>query len=150
MIGLFPELLDLLYWFGIRTQPSPGPVYLTTAVWIGFIALFGLTMDDGVVIGTYLKQIFAARVINTVEDMHDAIVEACSRRIRPLLMTSGTTILALAPILWSSGRGSDLMQPMALPLVGGMVFSFVTVFVVPASVSLLMERRLRKTGRCEL
>ena len=144
LIWLYPEILDLLHWIGLRAHPSAGPVYLTTAVWVGFIALFGIAVDDGVVIGTYLRQVFEDREIRTVEDIRNAIVEAGTRRIRPMLMTTVTTILALLPILWSSGRGSDLMQPMALPLVGGMSFAFVTVFVVPAVFGAVMERRLRR------
>lgn len=120
----------------------PGTIYLTTAVWVGFIALFGVAVDDGVVLGTYLDQVFKNREITTVDDIREAIVEAGSRRIRPMLMTTATTILALLPILWSDGRGSDLMQPMALPLVGGMAFAFVTVFVVPVVYAALLERKL--------
>jgi copper/silver efflux system protein len=150
MIALYPDLLDLLCSLGIRDQPSAGPVYLTTAVWVGFIALFGLAVDDGVVIGTYLQQVFSEQPVHNMEALHDAIVQACTRRIRPMMMTTSTTILALAPVLWSGGRGADLMQPMTLPLIGGMSFAFITVFMVPVMVSMLMERRLRLTGQCVL
>ena len=150
MIGLYPELLDLLHWLGLRDQPSPGPVYLTTAVWVGFIALFGVAVDDGVVMGTYIKQVFAKREITNREQLREAIIHAGSRRIRPMLMTSTTTLCALLPILWSQGRGSDLMQPMALPLVGGMLFAFITVFVVPLMVSVTMAHRLKKQERVQL
>jgi Cu(I)/Ag(I) efflux system membrane protein CusA/SilA len=142
LIWLYPHILDLLFWIGLRAQPSGGPIYLTTAVWVGFIALFGVAVDDGVVIGTYLKQVFAARTVTTVEQVREAVIEAGTRRIRPMLMTTATTILALLPILWSSGRGSDLMQPMAIPLVGGMLFAFVTVFVVPVIYCWVMERKI--------
>ena len=125
---------------------SGGPVYLTTAVWVGFIALFGIAVDDGAVMATYLQQSFARSRPTTVEGVRAAVLQAGLRRIRPCLMTTFTTILALIPILWSSGRGSDVMQPMALPLVGGMVAELVTLFVVPAVYSGLEERRVRRSA----
>lgn len=144
LIWLYPDLLDLLHSLGLRSRPSDGPVYLTTAVWVGFIALFGVAVDDGVVVGTYLKQVFAQRTCTTVEQVREAVLFAGTRRIRPMLMTTATTIIALLPILWSTGRGADLMQPMALPLVGGMTFELVTLFVVPVVYSWMMERKVAR------
>lgn len=142
LIWLYPDLLDLLHSLGLRARPSTGPVYLTTSVWVGFIALFGVAVDDGVVVGTYLKQVFTRRTCTTVDEVRAAVIHAGTRRIRPMLMTTATTIIALLPILWSTGRGSDLMQPMALPLVGGMSFELITLFVVPVIYSWMMERKV--------
>jgi Cu(I)/Ag(I) efflux system membrane protein CusA/SilA len=142
LLWAYPHLLDLFYELGLRAQPSGGPIYLTPAVWIGFIALFGIAVDDGVLVGTYLMQVFARRTATTVEEVRDAVVYAGTRRVRPMLMTTVTTIVALLPILWSTGRGADLMQPMAIPLVGGMVFEGFTMFVVPTIYSWMMERKV--------
>jgi Cu(I)/Ag(I) efflux system membrane protein CusA/SilA len=118
------------------------PIHLTTAVWVGFIALFGISVDDGAVMGTYLVQRFKDRSFTTVAEIRQAVVDAGLRRIRPCLMTTATTIVSLIPVLWSSGRGADVMKPMALPLLGGLMVSLVTLFTVPAMFSWLEERRL--------
>ncbi|MFC1735438.1 efflux RND transporter permease subunit [Candidatus Hydrogenedentota bacterium] len=106
-------------------------INLSVAIWVGFLALFGIASDNGVVIATYLDQSFAARKPRSVEDVREATVMGAVRRIRPCLMTSATTILALIPILTSTGRGSDVMVPMAIPSFGGMLVVLVSVFVVP-------------------
>jgi len=104
---------------------------MNTAVWVGFIALFGIAVDDGVVIATYLDQVFTRRKLTSVEDIRYATIEAGMRRIRPCLMTTATTVLALLPVLMSTGRGADVARAMALPVFGGMVVELVTLFVVP-------------------
>ncbi|MBN1163957.1 MAG: efflux RND transporter permease subunit [Candidatus Krumholzibacteriota bacterium] len=119
---------------------------LSVAVWVGFLALFGIASDNGVIISTYLKQIFSARRPSTVNDIREATIQAGIRRIRPALMTSATTILALIPVLTSSGKGADIMIPMAIPSFGGMTVVLVTVFLVPVLYSALAERRLVKAG----
>ena len=96
------------------------PINLSVAVWVGFLALFGISDDDGVVMGTYLDQSFARRSPRTIAEIREATVEAGKRRIRACLMTTATTILALIPVLTSTGRGSDIMVPMAIPSFGGM------------------------------
>lgn len=108
-----------------------GPINLSVAVWVGFLALFGIATDDGVVIATYLDQSFARNEPDTVAGLRAATLEAGERRVRPCLMTTATTILALLPVLTSSGRGSDLMLPMALPSVGGMAIEVLTMLIVP-------------------
>jgi len=106
-------------------------INLSVAVWVGFIALFGIATDDGVVMATYLKQTFAKNKPNTKKGIRASIVEAGEKRIRPCLMTTATTILALLPVLTSTGRGSDIMIPMAIPSFGGMLVALITLFVVP-------------------
>ena len=104
---------------------------MSVAVWIGFIALIGIATDDGVVISTYLKQEFEREPPTTREAIRERTVLAGSRRVRPCLMTTATTILALLPVIASQGRGADIMVPMALPAVGGMGIELMTLFVVP-------------------
>ena len=104
---------------------------MNTAVWIGFIALFGIAVDDGVVVATYLDQVFTRRKLTCVDDIRLATLEAGMRRIRPCLMTTATTVLALVPVLISTGRGADVARAMALPVFGGMIVELVTLFVVP-------------------
>ncbi len=116
---------------------------LSVAVWVGFLALFGIASDNGVIISTYLDQIFAGKKPATVKDIREATVQAGIRRIRPALMTSATTILALIPVLTSTGRGSDIMVPMAIPSFGGMTVVLITVFLVPVLYCALAERRLK-------
>jgi Cu(I)/Ag(I) efflux system membrane protein CusA/SilA len=107
------------------------PVNLSVAVWVGFLALFGIASDDGVLMATALNQRFAAGRPTTRSEIRAAVVEGAQRRIRPALMTSATTLLALLPVLTSTGRGADIMIPMAIPVFGGMVVALITVFVVP-------------------
>ncbi len=119
------------------------PVNLSVAVWVGFIALFGIATDDGVVIATYLRQTFDRHPTESVEEVRRATVIAGRRRVRACLMTTATTLLALLPVLTSTGRGSDIMVPMALPVFGGMAFELLTMFVVPVLYALVQEIRLR-------
>ena len=107
------------------------PVNLSVAVWVGFLALFGIASDNGVLIATYLRQRFGEVKPASVEAIREATVFAAQRRIRPALMTTATTVLALIPVLTSTGRGADVMVPMAIPSFGGMTVAVVTVFVVP-------------------
>ena len=120
---------------------------LSVAVWVGFLALFGIASDDGVVMTTYLKQLFERRQPDTLEAMHEVTIEAGSKRIRPCLMTGATTILALLPVLTSTGRGADVMIPMAIPAVGGMTFVVLANFMVPVLYCLLRERELPRAPR---
>jgi Cu(I)/Ag(I) efflux system membrane protein CusA/SilA len=118
---------------------------LSVAVWVGFLALFGIATDDGVIISTYLKQVFDRKKPSTIQEVREATVEAGKRRIRPALMTVATTILALIPVLTSTGRGADVMIPMAIPSFGGMTVVLVTVFTVPTLYCALAERRIRRS-----
>ena len=120
------------------------PVNLSVAVWVGFLALFGIATDDGVLISTYLNQSFKKLKPRTISEIREAVVYAGSRRIRPAMMTTATTVLALIPVLTSTGRGSDVMVPMAIPSFGGMVFAVLTTFVVPILYSAREEWRIKK------
>jgi len=122
-------------------------VNLSVAVWVGFIALFGIATDDGVLIATYLDQSFARNRPNNLKEIREAVVEAGVRRIRPALMTVSTTMIALLPVLTSTGRGADIMIPMAIPSFGGMAFALVSIFVVPALYSLREESKFKKHSK---
>ncbi len=107
------------------------PINLSVAVWVGFIALFGVATDDGVLMGTYIHQIFKERRPQTRHDIREAVVEAGLKRVRPAAMTTATTLIALLPVLTSTGKGADIMVPMAIPTFGGMLIQSMTMFVVP-------------------
>ncbi len=122
-------------------------INLSVAVWVGFIALFGIATDDGVVMATYLTQTFERNQPESRKEIRASIVEAGEKRIRPCLMTTATTILALLPILTSTGRGSEIMIPMAIPSFGGMLIALITLFVVPVLFSWrkeLQQQRIKK------
>lgn len=154
MLGLYaqPWFMDFsMFGANIREMFQMGTVNLSIAVWVGFIALFGIAVDDGVVIATYLDQSIARKQVSTdgitrIKEIREAVVTAGMRRIRPCLMTSATTILALLPVLTSTGRGSDVMIPMAIPAFGGMTIQLITLFIVPVLYAMREERRLRING----
>jgi Cu(I)/Ag(I) efflux system membrane protein CusA/SilA len=120
-----------------------GTINLSVAVWVGVIALLGIATDTGVVMATYLAQRFRAAPAHTVEEVRERVVEAGQRRVRPCLMTTATTALALLPVITSQGRGADVMVPMALPSIGGMGAILLTLFVVPVLYAWVEERELR-------
>ncbi len=107
------------------------PFNLSVAVWVGFLALFGIATDDGVIMATRIEQSMAQNKPDSIEAIRSAVVEGGRLRIRAAVMTSATTILALLPVLTSTGRGSDIMVPMAIPSFGGMAVASITWFVVP-------------------
>lgn len=117
----------------------------SVAVWVGFIALFGVAVDDGILITTYLNDVFKERKdkIKTRQDIIEATVYAGLGRIRPAFLTTITTIVALIPIMFLKGTGSEIMQPMAIPSLGGMAIEMITWFIVPCLYSWRMERRLK-------
>lgn len=124
--------------FQVRT------INLSVAVWVGFIALFGVATDDGVLISTYIKQLQEKLNPTTVEEVRALVLDAGSKRVRPAVMTTATTILALVPVLTSNGKGSDIMIPMAIPLFGGMTIEVLTMFVVPVLYSMWQEAKVKK------
>ncbi len=121
-------------------------INLSVAVWVGFIALFGVATDDGVLISTYIKQLQDKRQPETIQEVRALVLEAGSKRVRPAIMTTATTIIALLPVLTSTGKGSDIMLPMAIPLFGGMCIEVLTMFVVPVLYSMWQERKVKKNN----
>lgn len=122
-------------------------INLSVAVWVGFLALFGIASDDAVIICTYLEQRFSGMKPTTIKEIRLMAVEAASRRVRPAMMTSATTILALLPILTATGRGSDVMLPMAIPSFGGMFFELMTIFQAPVLYCMLKEWQFKRQQR---
>jgi Cu(I)/Ag(I) efflux system membrane protein CusA/SilA len=119
-------------------------INLSVAVWVGFIALFGIATNDGVIMGTYIHQVFEQRHPNSVHDVREAVISAGMKRVRPAMMTTAVAVIALLPVLSSNGKGSDIMIPMAIPMFGGMVIQVMTVFVVPMFQSMWREGALKK------
>lgn len=132
-----PFGIDLRELFQIR------PFNLSVAVWVGFLALFGIATDDGVVMATRIEQSFAEKDPTTIDEVRASVVNGATLRIRAALMTSATTILALLPVLTSTGRGADIMVPMAIPTFGGMAVALITLFVVPVLYSWHAEWTMR-------
>ncbi len=118
-------------------------INLSVAIWVGFLALFGIASDDGVVMCTYLEQTFAAHRPDNTTEVRQSVIEAGCRRVRPCLMTTATTILALLPVLTSTGRGADIMVPMAIPVFGGMTIEILTMLVVPVLYSSIKETKCK-------
>ncbi|QDV55369.1 efflux RND transporter permease subunit [Rosistilla oblonga] len=118
-------------------------INLSVAVWVGFLALFGIASDDGVMIASYLDESFRKDHIKNAQHAREATITAGMRRVRPCLMTTATTLLALIPVLTSTGRGSDIMVPMAIPSFGGMTIEIMTMLVVPVLYCSAMEWKLR-------
>jgi len=127
-----PWFLDFsVMGMNLRELFQAHPINLSVAVWVGFLALFGIATDDGVVMATYLDQSFEKNKPTGRDAIRATVLEAGNRRVRACLMTTATTLLALLPILTSTGRGSDIMIPMAIPTFGGMTVALLSMFVVP-------------------
>jgi len=119
-------------------------INLSVAVWVGFIALFGIATDDGVIMGTYIHQVFEQRQPTTVAGVREAVLIAGKKRVRPAMMTAAVAIIALLPVLTSTGKGADIMVPMAIPTFGGMTIQLMTMFVVPVLQAYWREGMVRK------
>ena len=130
--------VDLRELFQVRT------FNLSVAVWVGFLALFGIATDDGVIMATRIRQTLQENRPDSVPAIRAAVVDGGRLRIRAAVMTSATTVLALLPVLTSTGRGSDIMVPMAIPAFGGMVVAAVTWYVVPILYCWFEEFRHRR------
>jgi len=138
-----PWFLDFaVFGVSMRDLFQVHTINLSVAVWVGFLALFGIATDDGVIMSTYLGQSFRRREPQTVPQIREAVLAGGIRRVRPCLMTTATTVLALLPVLTSTGRGADVMVPMAIPSFGGMVIEVLTMLVVPVLYSTVKEFRL--------
>jgi Cu(I)/Ag(I) efflux system membrane protein CusA/SilA len=132
--------LILQYWLGYN---------FSVAVWVGYIALFGIAVETGVVMVVYLHESLDKRLASGVplrhEDIEAATVEGAVQRLRPKLMTVTAVLASLIPILWESGIGSDVMKPIAAPIVGGMITSTIHVLIlVPVFFAFMKERALRR------
>ncbi|SEQ57918.1 efflux RND transporter permease subunit [Neolewinella agarilytica] len=118
-------------------------INLSVAVWVGFLALFGIATDDGVLVATFLRDSFARNTPETIPEIREAVIEGGLRRVRPAMMTTATTLLALLPVLTATGRGADIMLPMAIPSFGGMALQVVTMFTVPVLWCMREEIKLK-------
>lgn len=136
--------IDLQNLFQIKT------VNLSVAVWVGFIALFGVATDDGVLMATYMRQTFEKDLPNSIEKVRESVLFAASKRVRPATLTTATTLIALVPVITSQGKGSDIMGPMAIPLFGGMLIQTMTMFIVPVLYSLWQERNVKRKGKATI
>jgi copper/silver efflux system protein len=152
MLWLYGESWFLnfsLFGRNMRDVFQMGVVNLSVAVWVGFIALFGIATDDGVLIATYLRDSFRKRRPENIKELHEVVLEAGSKRVRPALMTTATTLIALLPILTSIGRGADIMIPMAIPAVGGMSIALITLLLVPVLFASWNEYLLKRKNDVE-
>jgi copper/silver efflux system protein len=120
----------------------------SVAVWIGYIALFGIAVETGVIMVIYLHEAFDRHIrpgTLTRDEIESAVIEGAVQRLRPKLMTVAVVMLSLVPILWESGIGSDVMKPIAAPIVGGMITSTIHVLIlVPVLFAIMKERALRR------
>ena len=121
----------------------------SVAVWVGYIALFGIAVETGVVMVVYLHESLDKRISSgrplTDADIHEAAIEGAVQRLRPKLMTVSAVLASLIPILWARGIGSDVMKPIAVPMVGGMITSTIHVLIlVPVFFVLMKEAALRR------
>lgn len=123
------------------------PINLSVAVWVGFIALFGVATDDGVLMGSYIHDVFKDRNPQTRDEIREAVVHAGLKRVRPAAMTTATTLIALLPVLTSTGKGAEIMIPMALPTFGGMLIQSMTMFVVPVFQCMWRESVLKRAKK---
>jgi Cu(I)/Ag(I) efflux system membrane protein CusA/SilA len=129
-------------------------VNFSVAVWVGYIALFGIAVETGVVMVIYLDEALNRHIAAgtlTHDGIELAVIEGAVQRLRPKLMTVAVVMLSLAPILWESGIGSDVMKPIAAPIVGGMITSTIHVLIlVPVFFAIMKERELRKHTRATI
>jgi len=123
---------------------------LSVAVWVGFLALFGIATDDGVIMATRIEQSMKEDNPKSIQAIRKSVITGGRHRIRAAVMTSSTTILALLPVLTSTGRGADIMIPMAIPAFGGMAVASITWFVVPILYSSMHELKFRFSSNQEM
>jgi len=137
--------------FGVELREffQMGTINMSVAVWVGFLALFGIAVDNGVVMATYLEQLFEKKKPQGREDIYSTAIEGGFRRVRPCLMTTGTTLLALLPIITSPGKGSEIMIPMAIPIFGGMLIQVLSLLLVPLIYAMWKEAELKNRNVME-
>jgi len=120
---------------------------LSIAVWVGFLVLLGVVDDDSVVLSTYLEDIFDKAKLQSIGEIREAVIQGGLKRIRANLMTICTTVFGLMPVFWATGRGADVMKPIALPSLGGMAVSVVTMFIVPCLFCAVEEWKWKRAQR---
>jgi Cu(I)/Ag(I) efflux system membrane protein CusA/SilA len=122
----------------------------SVAVWVGYIALYGVAVQTGVVMVLYLHEALDSRLRQghalTEDDLRQATIEGAVLRLRPKLMTVTVVMAGLVPILWSTGVGSDIMKPIAAPVIGGMVTSTIHVLIITPVIFFLIKRRAWRRG----
>lgn len=148
-LGLGEWWLAAVVFFGIIVSASGGFLMLflyganlSVAVWVGFIALFGVADDASVVILSFLQDRYKEDKPSDVAKLREMVVDATLLRVRALLMTTATTVFGLLPLFLTYGRGSDVMQPMAIPSVGGMAVQIITFLTAPCLYAMVRERQL--------
>lgn len=139
----------MVYFFG---------VHLSVAVAVGFIALFGIAVETGIVMVIYLNDAMrqlitlkgnSSKVI-TRQDLHDYVMDGAVKRLRPKLMTVCVALFGLIPVLWATGTGTDVMRPIVLPMIGGVLTSSTHILLVTPLIFLMVkEYELRKHGKIE-
>ena len=131
----------------------------SVAVWIGFIALYGLAVETGIVMVVYLHEALDRRLQAhqlgkrgpvTMQDITEATIEGSVLRLRPKIMTVGTSLIGLIPIMWSTGVGADVMQPLAAPMIGGLITSTIHVLIVTPILFSYMKEYALKKGTLEM
>jgi len=150
MIGLYSQEWFLNFeFFGTNLHDlfQMKTINLSVAVWVGFLALFGIATDDGVLVATFLQDSFKKNKPNSIQQIENAVIQGGKRRVKPAMMTTATTILALLPVLTSTGKGSDIMLPMAIPSFGGMVLNMITMFTVPILYYIWQEIKFKLNNR---
>jgi len=122
----------------------------SVAVWVGYIALYGIAVETGVVMIIYLHEALDRRLAMGKigpQDILDATVEGSVLRLRPKIMTVGTTLIGLIPIMWSAGVGADVMKPIATPIIGGVITSTIHVLIITPVIFAMVKERALKRGQ---
>lgn len=124
----------------------------SVAIWVGFIALYGVAVETGVIMVIYLHEALDKKLelrngILSKQDLIDATEEGAILRLRPKLMTVAVAMLGLIPVMWSSGTGSDLAKPLAVPLIGGILTSAIHVLFVTPVIFVMIKEQFRKRGK---
>jgi len=124
----------------------------SVAVWVGYIALYGIAVETGVVMIIYLQEALDRRMrkgMLSQQDIVEATVEGSVLRLRPKVMTVGTTLIGLIPIMWSAGVGADVMKPIAAPIIGGVITSTIHVLIITPVIFAIVKERALKRGRLQ-
>ncbi|NCD33825.1 MAG: efflux RND transporter permease subunit [Spartobacteria bacterium] len=139
-----PWFLDFTIWgTPLRDVFHVHTTHLSVAVWVGFLALFGMACNNGVLMATILTQSFHTDESLTRPQIRQRVIEAALLRVRPAIMTTATTLLALLPVLTAQGRGADIMGSMAIPVAGGMLIELITLFIVPVLFCARIEKKFQ-------